>query len=163
MYLIKDYKKLYNKTNILKIYYNLKFYPFIIFINQDQLKMLNLLNLKNEISKLEGKSFIMNLKYIKKLFNYESFKFMSINTLAIVLKNINDFFLFIINLLDNIIFYYTYNKFLSFINIKNNVFEHKLNINLLVLNLALFKLILNIIILLLYLLYTFVNFLNIKN
>jgi hypothetical protein len=46
MYLIKDYKKLYNKTNILKIYYNLKFYPFIIFINQDQLKMLNLLNLK---------------------------------------------------------------------------------------------------------------------
>jgi hypothetical protein len=146
--------KTYNYYNNLILNYNLlyldnliKFNLFIIFFNYNKLTNSTLLILKNEIQKEDCISLTLNRNYINKMFcNY--FTFLSSYIFCIF---INNYFKFkkIINLLNNINFFYSYKK--RFSNVVNkNIVINQLNFNLQYLHYITFKIIFNIIILILY-------------
>src|SRR5689334_14227240 len=107
MYILNNYNKLYNYNNILKIYYYIKNYPFIIFVNNKQFNNRLLLNLKIELLKLNNKCITINTLYIKYIFNYKSFKFLGVNTLMFLFKDFKDFILFE-NYFNNMKLFYSY-------------------------------------------------------
>jgi hypothetical protein len=122
MYILKKYNKLYNNKNILKIYYYLNKYSFIIYLNNNIFNNKFLLNFKIQLLKFNIKSFIINTKYIKYLFNYKSFKFLGTNIIVVVFKNFENFLL-IKNYLENKNFYYSYNKNFGMKNIFKNIYD----------------------------------------
>lgn len=91
----------------------------------------------------------MNTTFLNNLFLFDNFKFLNSNILGIFIKDILKFWN-ILKLLDNIKFYYTYNKIFSGLVINKNILNNNNNMNLIYFNYILFKLIYNIIIILLY-------------
>lgn len=158
MYIIKPNHKLFYYNTFFQIYNDLKIYKFYFFIDYYYLTNNNLLNLKLEIIKLNNKSFILNSKYVKKLFTSKIGTFIGVKTLVICITNLDNF-INILQYLHLIPFYFSYER--NFSNIINskflfNIKNNQLNI-ILFINFILFKLIMNIIVLLLYLLYTFIK------
>jgi len=125
---------------------------FIIYFNYNKILSNNLYNLKNEILKKNLKSFVINSKHIKSIFD-KKFKYFSSNMLFIYCNNILDF-IFITKLLNNIKFFYSFNKCFS-----NNSIV--INNNLYCLHFIVFKLLLNLLIVLLYYIINFIK--NIYN
>lgn len=154
MYILKNYSKLYNKNYILKIYYYLNKYPFIIYLNNNIFNNKNLLNFKIELLKFDNKCFILNTKYIKYLFNYKSFKFLGTNIIVILFKSFESFLL-IKNYLEDKKFFYSYKKNLGMKNIIKNILNLKNNVFLF--SFIIFKLILYIILLILYIIYIIIK------
>lgn len=138
--------KIYNIAILLKLYNLFNISNYLIFIHKKEFKNKQLLNIKNEILKLNCKSFIINSKYISYLFNLLDFKFINSNILVIFIDNMKNFIL-ILNLLDNIKFYYTYNKIFS--NIINNKNIKNYNNNLFIIHYIINSLIFNILLLIL--------------
>lgn len=158
--------KTYNYYNNLILNYNLlyldnliKFNLFIIFFNYNKLTNYNLLCLKNEISKEDCVNLILNRKYINRIFsNY--FNFLSSHMFCIFINNYIKFKK-IINLLNNINFFYSYKK--RFSNIANKiVILNQINFyeNLKYLHYIIFKVIFNIIIILLYYILSILKYLK---
>src|SRR5688572_23081251 len=150
---LKSYKKLYNNSNICKIYYYIKNCNFIIFID-DQFNNKELLDLKIELLKFNNRCFIINSKYIKTLFNYKSFKFLSNNIIIICFKDFNTFLL-IEKFLNNKFFNYSFKKCYSITKQFKDIYDLKNNEFLL--SFIIFKLILYIILILLYIIYYILN------
>lgn len=158
--------KTYNYYNNLILNYNLlyldnliKFNLFIIFFNYNKITNYNLLCLKNEIAKEDCISLTLNRKYINKIFsNY--FKFLSSYIFCIFINNYNKFKK-IINLLNNINFFYSYKKRFSNITYKINILN-QINCyeNFKYLHYIIFKIIFNIIIILLYFIGSIVKFIK---
>ena len=88
----KNYKNLFFLRNNFKLLY-FKFLiensTFIIFFNYNKISNLNLLNLKNEISKKNLKNIIINSKFIKSLFN-KDFQFLNSNILFVFFNDIEN-------------------------------------------------------------------------
>jgi hypothetical protein len=156
--------KTYNYYNNLILNYNLlyldnliKLNLFIIFFNYNKLTNYNLLILKNEIEKEDCISLTLNRNYINKMFsNY--FTFLSSYIFCIFINNYIKFKK-IINILNNINFFYSYKK--RFSNIVNkNLVLNQLNFNLQYLHYITFKILFNILILLLYIIISILKFIK---
>jgi len=156
MYILNNYNKLYNNNNILKIYYYIKNYNFIIFLNNNQFNNKNLLNLKMELFKFNNKCFIINTKYVKNIFDYKSFGFLSTNIIVVIFKEFKDFLLMEKFFYDKK-FYFSYKKNFGIMKKLNNIFNFENNSFLL--GFIIFKFILYIIILLLYIIYIIIKLL----
>ena len=70
MYKIKLYKNLFWLNNILKSYYYVKSFPYIIFIDIFYFTNKSLLELKIKIKNENIQSIILNTKILKKIFKY---------------------------------------------------------------------------------------------
>ena len=121
---------------------------FIIYLNCNKILNRNLYDLKNELLKKKLKSYIINSKYIKKLFE-KKFTFLCSHVFFIFCNNISNF-IFIINLLNNIKFFYLFNKCFS----NNNII---INNNLYFLHFIIFKLLFNLLIIVLYYIINFIK------
>jgi hypothetical protein len=156
-----NYSKLYLQRQILSIYSSMDKYPFVIFYNINKNKMNDLLFLKNEMSKLDSKNYIVSTECIKLAFSFTNFKFIRSNTLLIFLKNINDFII-VLKLLYNVSFYYSYNKHFSNLtkgNILLNFYNEQIN-SIIFLHYIVYKLLFKIVILLLLFIYSFIKFIK---
>src|SRR3982750_1717720 len=114
------FKNLIKKTN------------FILYFNSYKLSNKDLYFFKNEILKKNLKSFIINPKYLKQLFDL-NFKIFSSNMFFIFCNDIKDLE-YLFDLLKNVKFFYLSNKY--FVNYLNN---KNLNNNFNYLNFILFK------------------------
>jgi hypothetical protein len=121
---------------------------FIIYFNYDKVSNKFLYGFKNEMSKKNLKSFVINSKYIKIMFEGK-FKYFSSNMVFIFCNNVLNF-IFITKLLNNIKFFYLFNKCFSnnnFIMINNLHFFHFI----------VFKLLFNLLVALLYYIINFIK------
>src|ERR1700760_1553528 len=84
---------------------------FIIYFNYNKISNKDSYNLKNELLKKNLKSFMVESIHINSIFN-RNLKFLSSNTFFICCNNISNF-LFIAKLLNNIKFFFLYNKYFS--------------------------------------------------
>ena len=116
---------------------------FIIYFNYNKISNKDLYNLKNELLKKNLKSFMVESIHINSIFN-RNLKFLSSNTFFICCNNISNF-LFIAKLLNNIKFFFLYNKYFS------NVLSSSLvlNSNLNNIHFIIFKLIFSLLIIIL--------------
>jgi len=136
---------------------------FIIFFNYSKLSNSMLLNLKNDLLKEDVRCLVVNSKYIKRLF-VVNFFFLSSFIMLICVSNLKQF-LNIIKILSNIKFFYSFKNCFSNIINNNILFEQNNSIKFyyVYIHYIIFKLILNIIIILLYLLISMVKLINYKN
>lgn len=126
------YKNLYSLFNLISINYSLMEYKFIIFCSLNKAKNFSLLYLKNEIKKLNSKSFLSYSKYIKKIQNEYDLKILGNHILIILaknLKNLSD----LINLLnyEGIWFFFLHMNNLSKIFNTKNFEKYSKNLDLL--------------------------------
>src|SRR5690242_12498584 len=106
--LYKDYIYLKDYFNILYLNNLINNNIFFIFFSYNNILNKDLYNIKNEISKKNLKSLTINSKYMQKLFE-QNFKFFNSNVIFIFFNNIADF-AFLLQLLNNIKIFYSFNK-----------------------------------------------------
>ena len=124
---------------------------FIIYFNCSKIYNKDLYNLKNEILKKNLKSYIINSMYIKDIFE-KKFKFLNSMMFFIFCNSVSNF-LFVSKLLNNINFFYLFNKcFSSLFN--NNII---LNNNLNIVHFIIFKLLFSILIIILFYIINFIK------
>lgn len=160
MYKIKLYKNLFWLNNILKSYYYVKLFSYIIFIDIFYFTNKSLLELKIKIKNENIQSIILNTKILKKIFKYNHYKFNRTKIVMIFSLNLN-LFLHIIQFLENIPFYFSYKRGFSSLILNQNIIDWKLmsSVNNYIWGLLIFKFIIYIIVLILYLIYTLIKFL----
>lgn len=160
MYKYKSYNYYNNMAlnyNILYLYNLLRSNTIIIFVNIQQFTNKNFLNFKYNITKLNVINLILKSEHIKLLFQ-NAFTFLSAHIYCIFMNDINKF-IEIINILNNINFYFSYRK--RFSNIVNNInIVGKINKKLYNLHYFIYKIIFNIIIILLYFILNFTKYLK---
>jgi hypothetical protein len=130
---------------------------FIIYFNYSKIYNKNLYSLKNEILKKNLKSYIINSKNVRNIFE-KKFKFLNSTMLFIFCNSVSNF-LFISELLNNINFFYLFNK--CFSNIFNN--NIKLNNSLNIIHFVIFKLLFNLLIIILFYVINFIKSINYIN
>jgi hypothetical protein len=143
-----NYLNLRDNFNLLYFQWLINNSTFIIYFNYNKVSNNYLYNLKNEILKKKLKSFVINTKSIKGIFNGK-FKYFSSNMLFIFCNNMLNF-MFVIKLLNNIKFFYLFNKCFS----NNNII---VNNSLYFLHFIIFKLTFNLLIILLYYILNFIK------
>lgn len=121
---------------------------FIIYFNYNKISNKALYNLKNEILKKNLKSFTIETVHVNSIFNC-NLKFLSSNTFFICCNNTQNF-LFTAKLLNNIKFFFLYNKHFSSAlscNVNHNII---LNANLNNIHFIVFKLVFSLLIIILF-------------
>ena len=161
--LFDNYKHKYNVLNIsykkLKInnlFLNSKFIIYIL------VSLKNILFLKNSILSYNLLSLILKKKYLKALFNFSNFSFLSNNNcLCIFMNDYKNFFNIIKNLEDKQ-FYYSYKNCFSNLVININILEefNKYNKNYIYIQFILKKIKIKIIILLLFLFLSIIKYIK---
>ena len=149
-----NFINLKRKLNLIYFKSLIKDSNFIFFFNNEKISNKILYDLKNEMSKKAIKCFVINSKYMKDLF-YTNFKIFSSNTCFIFINNISDY-VYISNLLNNINYFYLYNKYFI-----NRIFNNNIIIinNFNFLHFIIFKYIYNILVIILcYILILIKNF-----
>jgi hypothetical protein len=129
--------------------------PLIIYFNCNKVSNKYLYDLKNEILKKNLKSFLINSIYIKGIFE-TNFKFLNSSIFFIFCNNILNF-LFIVDLLRNIKFFYFFDKCIG--NVYCKVLS--LNTNLIFFHFIVFKLLFSLLIIILFYVIDFIR--HIKN
>lgn len=153
---------IYNNFNYLYVYYFFISSSFIIFLDFKQLKNKEMYQLKNELYELNVVSKIILNKDKKKLFN-SNFKFLGSHLFCIFIENF-DSFIKICNILfmKKILFFYSFkNKFSNLLENTNqlDILGGKVFITI---HFIIYKLILNIVILLLYSILILIKYINMK-
>jgi len=128
---------------------------FIIYFNYGKMLNKNLYSFKNEISKKNIKSFVINSIHIREAFEKE-FKFLSSNMFFIFCNDVLSF-LFVSKLLGSIQFFYLFNKRFS------GAFNYSilLNTNLVFFHFIIFKFLFSILVIILFYILNFIK--KIKN
>jgi hypothetical protein len=128
----------------------------VIYFNCDKVPNKRLYDLKNEILKKNLKSFFINSIHVRDLFE-NSFKFLNSNMLFIFFNNFLSF-LFIVDLLSNIKFFYFFDKCMGNVYCKSL----SLNNNLIFFHFIVFKLLCSLLVIILFYVIDFIrNILNI--
>lgn len=143
------YNKLLSNYTLFMFVDYISNYNFIIFFDYTQLSSSNLCNLKKQIKNENSKSFILKRKDLNKLFSND-FKFLSSHIIWVFIPNVIKF-LNIIKLLNNIMFFYSFNKCFSGILDTNITCKKFMTFNIFqILHKLLFQLNFNNILLILY-------------
>src|SRR5580698_2538002 len=124
--------------------------PLIIYFNCNKVSNKYLSNLKNEILKKNLKSCLIKSTHIKGIFE-NSFKFLNSSTFFIFCDNILNF-LFIVDLLSNVKFFYFFNKCIGNIYCKDIL----LNNNIIFFHFIVFKLLFNLLVIILFYVINFI-------
>ena len=152
---------LFNNYTLLNIVKNISFHSIFIVLNMSNMTNNDLLKLKNQLFKNSIKSMVIKSKYIKILFS-DYFAFFKSSCLCIYIKEDTQF-LNIVNLLKNLLFFYSYSK--SFSNITNTesiIFEYNTYNSYIKFHYIIFKLINNILLILLFYIMLFNKLLKFK-
>lgn len=147
------------KKGLININYLFNKFNYIIYINYTKLNNKFLLKFKNEVSKLGCVSLVLSSTLLNNLFLFDNFKFLNSNILGIFIGDILKFFN-ILKLLDNIKFYYSYNKIFSGLVINKYILNYNYKNSLIYFNYILFKLIYSIILLLLYFFFFLIKYIK---
>lgn len=150
---------IFDNYTLLQIVKNITINPIFIVLNICNMSNNDLLDLKNDLFKYGSKSMVIKAKYIKVLFsNY--FTFFKSACMCIFISDMNQF-LNIIKILNNLSFFYSFNK--AFSNIMNSetlLYQHNIYSFYISLHYIVFKLINNIILIILYYIALFNQFLK---
>jgi hypothetical protein len=133
--------------------------PFYIILSLHNISNYDILDLKNELFKYGAKSMVIKAKYIKILFS-NSFAFIKSSCMCIFINNITQF-LNIIKILNNLTYFYSFNK--CFSNIINSALlldQHNIYEYYIIFHYIIFKLINNIILIILIYISLFINLLK---
>jgi hypothetical protein len=151
-----NYLRLKKKFDFLYLKELINSSAFVIYFNCNKISNKALYNLKNEILKKNLKSFTINTKHIDGIFD-GCLKFFSSNTFFICCNNVPNF-LFTAQLLNNIKFFFFYNKCFNFNYMLNSSSNSLiLNNSLNNLHFIIFKLLFNIIIIILFYIINFIK------
>jgi hypothetical protein len=144
----------YNKTKINNLFLNNK---YIIFINKNYIS-----KFKDLFLNLDIISVSLKMLYIKTLFKMPNFRFLKGENIFCVFINNLEKFINVIKLLDNIQFYYIYNKSFSNLTFNDQILVelNKYKNNYIFIQFFLKKIIVKIIILLLFLLISLIKYIK---